>query len=505
MDDNAIGARTVIAADLNGDGWLDLASASKDDDTVAWYPNDGTGHFQQKIVISSGEESDGAYSLVSADIDQDGDEDLIVASNGNDHVSIWRNDGLGNFSKTLVFDNADFVLSVTVADFDRDGDMDIASASFFDGYINWYENLDGEGYEWRNHTIYIGASGHYVSHGDVDGDGDVDLVSYIKMPIILVFGFLAYNISWLTRNGPLDVHISTTTKIGVDHAANSVIVFFAKTECDDSVSSECCLQGLVWNGTSCESCPTGTYGVGFGATAQCVECPSDCTIPGMNTLPATCGRITGCVDVENSLASCSCPKDTVKSLDTDVCTACPEGMIRPDLALERGLDTLGNYSAWELQQGNSCKIPEEELPPPDYNYLTNIRPVGLSFFAITWAFALLCGGWTEMYRNNRVVKVSQPPFLRLIILGCLIMASSIIPLSIDDSIASQKGCSIACMSFPWVGTIVLCFSLPCLIIARLINDLFLYDPKLLSIGFTATFAALFSKIWRLSKVLDAAS
>ena len=177
MDDNAIGARTVIAADLNGDGWLDLVSASKDDDTVAWYPNDGTGHFQQKIVISSGEESDGAYSLVSADIDQDGDEDLIVASNGNDHVSIWRNDGLGNFSKTLVFDNADFVLSVTVADFDRDGDMDIALASFFDGYINWYENLDGEGYEWRNHTIYIGASGHYVSHGDVDGDGDVDLVS----------------------------------------------------------------------------------------------------------------------------------------------------------------------------------------------------------------------------------------------------------------------------------------------------------------------------------------
>ena len=86
------------------------------------------------------------------------------------------------------------------------------------------------------------------------------------MPIILVFGFLAYNISWLTRNGPLDVHISTTTKIGVDHAANSVIVFFAKTECDDSVSSECCLQGSAWNGTSCKSCPTGTYGVGFGAT-----------------------------------------------------------------------------------------------------------------------------------------------------------------------------------------------------------------------------------------------
>ena len=141
IDSNAKGARAVIAADLTGDGWLDLASASKDDSSVSWYPNDGTGHFPRKIVISSGEESSGAYSLVAADIDKDGDQDLIVASNGNDQVSIWRNDGDGNFEKTLVFDDADFVLSVTAVDFDRDGDVDIASASFFDGHINWYENI----------------------------------------------------------------------------------------------------------------------------------------------------------------------------------------------------------------------------------------------------------------------------------------------------------------------------------------------------------------------------
>ena len=82
-----------MAADLNADGWIDLASASKDDDTVAWYPNDGTGHFPTKRIVSAGEESTGAYSLVAVDIDKDGDQDLIVASNGNDHVSLWRNDG----------------------------------------------------------------------------------------------------------------------------------------------------------------------------------------------------------------------------------------------------------------------------------------------------------------------------------------------------------------------------------------------------------------------------
>ncbi|CAB9528517.1 fg-gap repeat protein (Partial), partial [Seminavis robusta] len=177
VDDNAIGARTVVAADLNGDGWIDLASASKDDDTVAWYPNDGTGHFPTKIVISKDDEALGAYSLVAADIDGDGHQDLVVASNGNDHVSLWRNDGKGNFSKTLIYDNADFVLSVTAVDFDRDGDLDVASASFFDGYIRWYENVDGKGYVWKNHTVYVGIQGHYVAHGDMDGDGDDDLIA----------------------------------------------------------------------------------------------------------------------------------------------------------------------------------------------------------------------------------------------------------------------------------------------------------------------------------------
>jgi hypothetical protein len=99
VDDNAIGVRTVVAAvaratqpharnhtsrsrrmaitwsptpplqDLDGDGDLDLASASKDDNIVAWYPNDGGAQFSKKIVISN--TSFGAYSLVARDIEGD--------------------------------------------------------------------------------------------------------------------------------------------------------------------------------------------------------------------------------------------------------------------------------------------------------------------------------------------------------------------------------------------------------------------------------------------------
>jgi hypothetical protein len=139
VDNNAIGVRTVVAADFDGDGDIDLASASKDDNTVAWYPNIGQGYFGEKIVISN--TSYGAYSLVARDIDQDGHMDMVVASNGDDTVAVWRNDGhraSPTFSKTVVYAEADFVLSVTAFDFDRDGDIDVASASFFDGRVIWY-------------------------------------------------------------------------------------------------------------------------------------------------------------------------------------------------------------------------------------------------------------------------------------------------------------------------------------------------------------------------------
>ena len=309
---------------LEGDSH-NSTTRGQDDSTVAWYPNDGTGKFPEKIVISAGDESSGAYSLVASDIDQDGHTDLVVASNGNDHVSLWRNDGHGNFTKTLIYDEADFVLSVTAIDFDRDGDIDVASASFFDGRIIWYENVDGKGYEWKNHTIYVGIQGHYVSTGDMDGDGDLDLIA-------------------------------------VTHAENTVAVYFANTSCDDESTPrwECCSLGTQWNGTSCQVCPHGTYGTGIGTTAECLECPTDvCVIPGLNVVPATCSGITGCADIEAGLTECSCEENTEKDPTTDACTPCPQGQIRAPTLQSRGIDTLGNYTLWEIEQG-VCVVDDED-------------------------------------------------------------------------------------------------------------------------------------------------
>jgi hypothetical protein len=141
----------------------------------------------------------------------------------------------------------------------------------------------------------------------------------------------------------------------------------------------------------------------------------------------------------------------------------------------------------------------------DYNYLTNIRPAGFTFVAISMAVSLSCGGWTYKNRKDKVVIASQPFFLFLICIGCFIMASAIIPLSIDDSIASPEGCSKACMAFPWVsGHIVshgTCIHTSHLLI-EYISFPFRTNLQLLSLGFTAIFSALTSKTWRLNRVVE---
>ena len=100
-----------------------MASASKDDNTVALYLNrEG---FAKRVVSS---ERKGAYGLAAADVDQDGRVDLVVASNGDNTVSWYRNVGNGSWEYREIYTDASFVLSVTTGDFDRDGDMDVASA-----------------------------------------------------------------------------------------------------------------------------------------------------------------------------------------------------------------------------------------------------------------------------------------------------------------------------------------------------------------------------------------
>lgn len=330
VDSNAQGARTVVAADIDGDGDVDLASAAKDHNTIAWYPNDGHGNFPIKHVVY--DQAMGAYSLVAKDVDRDGKVDLVTASNADDTIAFFRNLGSTptsnvTFQRIEIFTGADFVLSVFAADLDGDGDIDAASAGFFDHTIRWHENLDGTGDSWTTHDIYTGqnSGGHYIFGEDMDNDGDTDLIA-------------------------------------VMNGANEVMLLTASTVCDTSQAPTCCRLNQQWNGTSCVDCGPSLYGDPNPnlAAPSCIACPTDCPRPASQPhLPVSCNNVPTCSTPEQAIAMCDCAEDTYKDAETDVCVSCPEGFIRTPSRTR----TMNDYfTSWEGFNASNCVLYVPTIP-----------------------------------------------------------------------------------------------------------------------------------------------
>jgi hypothetical protein len=178
----ASGAYSVYAADVDGDGDIDVLSASTGDYSpgkIAWYRNsDGQGTFGNQRVITTA--APGAHSVHPADVDGDGDIDVLSASVGDDKIAWYENtNGQGTFGNQRVITTAaEFALSVYAADLDGDSDVDVLSASWDDNKIAWYENTDGQGTFGNQRVITTAADGaRSVYAADVDGDGDIDVLS----------------------------------------------------------------------------------------------------------------------------------------------------------------------------------------------------------------------------------------------------------------------------------------------------------------------------------------
>ncbi|MGB1846372.1 MAG: FG-GAP repeat domain-containing protein, partial [Candidatus Poseidoniaceae archaeon] len=191
---------SVHVADMDGDGDLDIISASSADDTIAWYENDGAAN-PSWTAADIATSADGAYSVYVADMDGDGDLDIVSASAYDDTIAWYENDGAANPSWTAanIATSADSARSVYVADMDGDGDLDIVSASFDDDTVAWYENDGAANPSWTASDISTTANGvHWAVPADMDGDGDLDIVtsSYLDQAIAWYENDGATNPSW---------------------------------------------------------------------------------------------------------------------------------------------------------------------------------------------------------------------------------------------------------------------------------------------------------------------
>jgi hypothetical protein len=175
-----------VTADLDGDRDLDVLVGSYGDHSIAWYENtDGNGKFGPKQVIAT--QADPS-SITAADLDGDGDLDVLAAVSdfSYGHRIVWyeNTDGMGTFSEQRVISALEGARSVAAADLDGDGDVDVMSGSVIGlslaGELVWYENTDGKGGFSPPRAIApprIGGGIYHILTADVDSDGDVDVVS----------------------------------------------------------------------------------------------------------------------------------------------------------------------------------------------------------------------------------------------------------------------------------------------------------------------------------------
>ena len=175
--------RSLAALDLDRDRYADVAvvTTSPGVASVLWSGEKGslTAVRSATIPLSGCADARGCrpHSGALADIDGDGDLDIIGCNTHPGSFSIALNDGRGEmtFSGSRAF-GGEHPQSVAVGDLDDDGDTDAVTVDNLDHRLYVHEN-DGEGGLVRQGLVPVGQGPINVRLGDLDGDGDLDAVS----------------------------------------------------------------------------------------------------------------------------------------------------------------------------------------------------------------------------------------------------------------------------------------------------------------------------------------
>ncbi|MBK9599255.1 MAG: T9SS type A sorting domain-containing protein [Flavobacteriales bacterium] len=176
-DDSNTYLRGVYAADLDGDGDLDVvAGASSPNYVISWYANNGAGLFGPQQVISNSLGNPG--TVMAGDLDNDGDLDVVASGYTADLLVYYANNGSGQFGSAYTVGSSETsnVYMSFCADLDGDGMLDVVTASSGDGKLAWYPNT-GAGSFGAQQVIAVSSGMSFALAVDVDGDGDLDLIS----------------------------------------------------------------------------------------------------------------------------------------------------------------------------------------------------------------------------------------------------------------------------------------------------------------------------------------
>jgi FG-GAP-like repeat/Abnormal spindle-like microcephaly-assoc'd, ASPM-SPD-2-Hydin len=160
----------VAVADFNHDGILDVVTANVDVNSVSLLLGNGDGTFQPHVDFSVG---NGAFGLTVADFNGDGNLDLAVSNGNVNSVSILLGTGTGSFQPQVQYTTPNSPFGITSADVNGDGKLDLAvvTETQYAGLSVLLGNGDGT---FRPHVDFDSGGVNQISAGALNNDGLID-------------------------------------------------------------------------------------------------------------------------------------------------------------------------------------------------------------------------------------------------------------------------------------------------------------------------------------------